>query len=84
MTTAVDRRDAKGVGETVEGERTGKAHNMPTVNDAAPKPAVFFEVLIEVNSGRILVQTGRQHVLCFFNRDAVNVVDSFADRIVFP
>src|SRR6516165_10596155 len=57
---------------------------MPTVDDAATETLVLLYMLIKVHSCRVLIESSCHHMLGFFDCHAVDVIDSFADPVVFP
>ena len=84
MAAGIDRRDLKRVGESVERQRARQADHMATIDEPASEAAFAFTELVEMNARRVLVQPRRHHVLGFFDRHAVDMVDLLADRVVVP
>ena len=79
---AVDRGDVEGVGEAVEAQRARERDDVAAIDQPAAEPALALAELVEMHLGGVLVEAGREHVLGFLDRHAVDMVDLLADRII--
>src|SRR5690606_22480544 len=82
MTPAVDRRDMKGVRETVERQRAGERNDMPAVNEPATEAALRAIKLIEMHTRRVLIESRCDLVRSFIDRHAVAMVDLLARLVI--
>src|SRR5216683_8089550 len=79
---AIDAGDVESVAEPVERQRAGERNHVPAIDQAAAEPALTLGELVEVDLGRILVQSCRDLVLGLLYRHAVHVIDPLAGRVV--
>ena len=63
---------------TIARQRDG----VPTINQSPAETALAFDKLIEMDTGRVLIEPGGDLVLGFLDGDAVDVVDLFSDLVV--
>jgi hypothetical protein len=57
---------------------------MPAIDEPPPEASLSFGVLVEMHFRRVLVEAGGEHVVAFFNRHAVHMVDLLANLIIVP
>src|SRR5262249_58191690 len=74
--------DVKRVGEPVKRQRSCQRNDMPAVDQPPPEPPLALDELIEMNARGVLIKPGRDLVLGFLDRDAVDVIDPLADGVV--
>ena len=84
MPPAIDGGDRQRIAEPVEGQRAGQRNHMPAIDQPAAEAALAFGILVEMDARGVLVEPGRHHVLGFFDRHAVDMVDSFAGFVIVP
>ena len=53
---------------------------MSAVDQPPPESSLAFDELIEMNTRRVLIKPGRDLMLGFLDRDAVDMIDPPADR----
>src|ERR1700735_3751719 len=70
------------VGKPVEGQRTGDRDDVAAIDQALAEAALLGAVLVEVDARGVLIKPGRDLMLGFFDRVAVDVIDLLADLIV--
>ena len=81
MGARVQRHDHLRIGQPVERQRARKADDMAAIDQAA---AILAVGGVKMHFGGVLPQTGGEHMLGLFNRDAIDMVDLFADCVVAP
>src|SRR5262245_40314187 len=57
---------------------------MAAIDQTTAEPALRLGELVEMNARGVLIEPGRELMLRLLDRDAVDVVDLLADRIVAP
>src|SRR5689334_23578981 len=82
MAAAIDRGDLKCVGEPVERQRPRQRNDVPAIDQPPPEPSFALDELIEMNARGVLIEPGRNLMLGFLDRDAVDMIDSLADVVV--
>src|SRR5947208_17193947 len=82
MAPAIDRRNMKGVGKSVERQRARQRNHVTAIDETAPEPALAFRILVEVDARRVLIKPGGELMLRFLDRDAVHVIDGLARGVV--
>src|SRR4029079_2597229 len=77
-----DRCRVELFGDAVEGQCASKRNGVPAIDEPTPKTALALGKLIEMDAGRVLIETGGNLGLGFLGRDPVDMVDLVAGLIV--
>ncbi len=82
MAAAVDGGDVEGIGEAVERQRARERNHVAAIDQPVAEPALLGAEQIEMDARRVLIEPGRDHMLGFFDGDAVDMIDALADLII--
>ena len=83
MPPAIDGRNKRAVGKSVEGERARQAHHMAAIDDPFAEPTRLLQDGVKMPLGCILVEPRCDLVLGLFDGHSINMIDLLADLVIF-